>query len=217
MRSPTTLSAEFLYQSQFSRTVELGWVFTGILTVRFLRLVFPVCNITLTSCSMIGRANPFGLKQWDKQSAAREKVNTWFLCPSNIQHGQTVETASADKSFLPCHRSHTRLWALSLQWLWLKWGHLIYAFLPKLSVPPKRARDWNRKQWKLQSLSFCRIIPKKSPHWKTCWWASKLFRNLTLKHETVIYTMPKGKSSEYQCFLVCLVRFSSGNTNFTQQ
>ncbi len=62
MRSPTTLSEEFLYQSQFTRTVEPGWLFAGILTVRLLRLVFPVCNITLTSCSMIGRANPFGLK-----------------------------------------------------------------------------------------------------------------------------------------------------------
>ena len=60
MRSPTTLSAEFLYQSQFTRTVEPGWLFAGILTVRLLRLVFPICNITLTSCSMIGRANPFG-------------------------------------------------------------------------------------------------------------------------------------------------------------
>ena len=88
-------------------------------------------------------------------------MNTWFLCPSNIQHGRTVETASADKSFLPWRRFHTRLWALSLQWLWLKWGHLFYAVLPKLSVPSKRARDWHRKQWKLQSLSFCRIIPKK--------------------------------------------------------
>ena len=27
-------------------------------------------------------------------------MNTWFLCPSNIQHGRTVETASSDKSFL---------------------------------------------------------------------------------------------------------------------
>ncbi len=121
-------------------------------------------------------------------------MNTWFLCPSNIQHERTAETASADKSFLPWRRFHTRLWALSLQWLWLKWGHLFYAVLPKLSVPSKRARDWHRKQWKLQSLSFCRIIPKKSPHWKTCWWASKLFWNLTLKHETVFFTMPKGKS-----------------------
>ena len=62
MRSPTTLSAEFLYQSQFTRTVEPGWLFAGILTVWLLRLVFPVCCITATSCSMIGRANPFGLK-----------------------------------------------------------------------------------------------------------------------------------------------------------
>ena len=121
-------------------------------------------------------------------------MNTWFLCLSNTQHERTVETASADKSSLQWHRFHTRLWTLSIQWLWLKWGHLFYAVLPKLSVPSKRARDWHRKQWKLQSLSFCRIIPKKSPHWKTCWWASKLFWNLTLKHETVFFTMPKGKS-----------------------
>ena len=110
-----------------------------------------------------------------KQSTAREKMNTWFLYRSNIQHGRTVETASADKSSLPWHRFNTRLWALSLQWLWLKWGHLFCVVLPKLSVPSKRLRDWNRNQWKLQSLSFCRIIPKKNPHWKTCWWASKLF------------------------------------------
>ena len=121
-------------------------------------------------------------------------MNTWFLYRSNIQHGRTVETASADKSSLPWHRFNTRLWALSLQWLWLKWGHLFCAVIPKLSVPSKRSRDWNRNQWKLQSLSFCRIIPKKSPHWKTCWWASKLFWNLTLKHEMVSYVMPKAMS-----------------------
>ncbi len=62
MRSPTILSAALLYQSQFSRTVEPGWLFAGILTVRLLRLVFPVFNITLASWSMIGRANPLGLK-----------------------------------------------------------------------------------------------------------------------------------------------------------
>ena len=121
-------------------------------------------------------------------------MNTWFLCPSNIQHGRNVETTSADKSFLPWRRSNSLLWALSLQWLWPKWRQLFFAFFPKLSVSPERARDWNRKHWKLKSLSFYRIIPKKSPHWKTCWWASKFFWNLTWNHETVFYTMPKGKS-----------------------
>ena len=47
MRSPTTLSAEFLYQSQFTRTLEPGWLLAGILTVRLLSLVFPVCCITV--------------------------------------------------------------------------------------------------------------------------------------------------------------------------
>ena len=134
-------------------------------------------------------------------------MNSWFLCPSSIQHERTVETTFADKSFLPWRRFNSLLWALPLQWLWLKWRHLFYAFFLKLSVSPKRARDWNSEHWKLKSPSFYRIIPKKSPHWKTFWWASKFFWNLTLNHETVFFTMSKGKSCREKMLLVCLVRF----------
>ena len=62
MRSTTTLSAEFLYQSHFTRSVEPGWIFAGTLTVWLPRLAFPVYCITATFCSMIGRANLFGLE-----------------------------------------------------------------------------------------------------------------------------------------------------------
>ena len=46
----------------FCPSVEPVWLFARILTAWLLRLVFPVCCITATSCFMTVRANPYGLK-----------------------------------------------------------------------------------------------------------------------------------------------------------